>query len=222
MLFRSEKVVEETPARTVNEVIEALNAELIRLKKNRVEISRAIAATKVLPTEIKNIEKALKGLGYDVSLREAPAQTAVAQKEAERATGAAEYAERVGRKEGTLKTGVSAEAKEPSKITTRQKGKFGPTVTPEEKPFKPPFRNRLENPEIFADEYELSGDDRSAFLDYANDAKFDKTDFRDASSADSGVDTKAAADVAARITKALPSGINVVYAPTLKDAPPAF
>jgi len=49
-----------------------------------------------------------------------------------------------------------------------------------------------------------------------------KTDYREATEQDRGVDAKAAADVAARIKKALPKGVEVVYAPTLADAPQAL
>ena len=46
-----------------------------------------------------------------------------------------------------------------------------------------------------------------------------RTDYREATPQDNGVDLKAAADVAARVKKALPKGINFVYAPTMADVP---
>ena len=46
-----------------------------------------------------------------------------------------------------------------------------------------------------------------------------RTEYREATPQDRGVDSKAAADVAARVKKALPKSINFVYAPTMADVP---
>jgi hypothetical protein len=46
-----------------------------------------------------------------------------------------------------------------------------------------------------------------------------RTDYREATPQDRGVDSKAAADVVARVKKALPKDINFVYAPTMADVP---
>jgi hypothetical protein len=51
---------------------------------------------------------------------------------------------------------------------------------------------------------------------------YGEPDFRDASAADTGVDTGEAKAVADRVQKALPEGVKFVYAPTLVDAPAAF
>jgi hypothetical protein len=51
---------------------------------------------------------------------------------------------------------------------------------------------------------------------------YGEPDFRDATTADTGIDAGEAKAVADRVQKALPEGVKFVYAPTLVDAPAAF
>ena len=153
-----------------------------------------------LNQQLLEVEESAKKFGINLAGRVFSSEdTARAQQKAMREMEAAEGRE--GKKIPlTLKI-----AKNPEEETSQQSKKR---------------KGRLSPDEIATSYGFTSPEDVKAFQQSVNDER--QTDFRDASSADSGVDTKAAADVAARITKALPSGINVVYAPTLKDAPPAF
>jgi len=226
MLLRASKQRAPLQPRNVADVIEALTQERRSLNKRKRAIKDADSDAKNLPKQIASIEAALKRFGYNVSSRVAPVVSISARQASEREAGIATYYE--GRK-STNDNKLSQQTKDkqklanqPSSTTTRQRGKPPATVPYVEKIKPQSFKQRLKNPVAYADQHGIEGEDRAIFLDYANAANLDRTEHREATEQDRGVDAKAAADVAARVKKALPKGINFVYAPTLKDASPEF
>jgi len=226
ILRQGEKEITSEQPRVIADVIEALKMERLQLQKLKRNISNAAKDIERLPKQIASIEASLEKLDYRVGLREAPGISIVSQRAAERDASIATFFE--GRK-STNDNKLSQETKDKQKLANQpsstrvvrtEGGKFGPTVPYVEKIKPQSFKQRLKNPVAYADQHGIEGEDRAIFLDYANAANRNKTDFREATEQDRGVDAKAAADVAARIKKALPKGVEVIYAPTLKDAPP--
>ena len=231
MLQQGAKMIQEVSVpRLVKDEIAALKLERLQLEKQKRAVRRAGKDLSTLPEQIDRIENLLKEGGYDISLYASPVETLQAQAASNREAGiATRYEGRKSDRDNKLsQQTIEKRAVEnaPSNIKTRQRGKFGPTVVAAKKEKPAAFKRRLKDPLRWADAQGLQGEDRDVFLDYAEDAnasaKFDKTDFREATPQDNGVDLKAAADVVARVKKALPKGIKFIYAPTLKDAPPEF
>ena len=230
MLRQGEKELTSEQPTVVEDVIAALTQERYQLENQKRAIRRAGLDINDLPKQIERIESLLKKGGYDISLYASPVETLQAQAASNREAGiATRYEGSKSTRDNSLsQQTIKKRAVEnaPSNIKTRQRGKFGPTVVAAKKEPPPAFKRRLKDPLRWADAQDLQEKDRDAFLDYAEDAnasaKFDKTDFREATPQDNGVDLKAAADVVARVKKALPKGIKFIYAPTLKDAPPEF
>jgi hypothetical protein len=232
ILKQGEKELTSEQPTVVEDVIAALTQERYQLENQKRAIRRAGLDINALPEEIARIEKTLKDVfDYDVSLFVSPVENLQALAETNREAGiATRYEGRKSDRDNKLSQQTiekRAAQNAPSSTKTRtQGGKFGPTVPYVKKEKAPAFKRRLKDPLRWADAQDLQGEDRDAFLNYAEDAnasaKFDKTDFREATPQDNGVDLKAAADVVARVKKALPKGIKFIYAPTLKDAPPEF
>ena len=164
-------------------------------KRKELEAKRGMLNSKIMALEAR-----AKTFDVDLSIRAKPEETALAQAKAVR-EGLAAAERQPPKRDPYLKTG--SEEQKQSKAEGAERKKRG--------------RQAKKGIEYEETEADIRNEESAILAGLVGHKGI--VDFRLATTADTGVDVKEAADVVARIKAALPAGIDFIYAPTLAQVP---
>ena len=180
----------------VQQVRDALKAKgLTPVKRKELEAKRRALNSKVMA-----LEERAKRFDINLSMRAKPEETAVAQAKAVR-EGLAAAERQPPKRDPYLKTGSDEQKQAKAEGLARAKRK----------------RNAKQGIEYEETETDIRNEESAILAGLVGHKGI--VDFRLASTSDTGVDMKEAADVVARVKAALPAGVDFIYAPTLAQVP---